>query len=251
MQVLGDLVADAREREGTLFESTERAAPYSYADFAVNAWKTGNLLRHYGVREGARVAVVVGPKAPTADDEPGWLGGTPDPLVGFLAGALDGAVVDMSPPAAVDATVLIAPDDWIDDYQRGPGTKALAYGGPPEDPTVAHLEREAWSENPLAPPATVAPDDPVLAADRTYTHGELLAASRRVVADHELTGDDAVVIRAPMSAPGTLVAGLLAPMRVGATVLLGPDRTGTVAVGGPDSREERVIDPDAVFYSSH
>jgi len=246
MQALGDLVADARERDGALFESSERAAPYSYSDFAINAWKTGNLLRHYGVRSGARAAVVAGPKAPTADDDPGWLDASPAPLVAFFAGALDGAVVDMDPPAAVDATVLIAPDDWLSEYQRGPGTKALAYGGPPEDPTVAHLEREAWSENPLEPPATVTPDAPVLAADRTYTHGDLLAASRRVVDDHDLSDDDAIVVRAPVTEPGTLVGGLLAPMRAGATVLLGPDQTGTVAVGPADSPDERVIDPAAV-----
>jgi hypothetical protein len=247
MQVLGDLVADARERQDALFESSERAAPYSYADFAVNVWKSGNLLRHYGVREGARVAVVTGPKAPTGDDEPGWLGGTPDPVLAVLAAAVDGAVVDPDPPAAVDAKVLIAPNDWLGRYELGPGTKAVAYGGPPEDPTVAHLEREAWSENPLAPPAEVAPDDPVLAADRTYTHGDLLTASRRVVEEHELTEDDEVTIDAPMTKPGTLVAGLIAPMRVGASILLGPDRSGTVAVGDDEPAAGRVIDPADVF----
>jgi len=246
MQVLGDLVAEARERDGPLFESSERAAPYSYSDFAITVWKTGNLLRHYGVREGARVAVVAGPKAPTADDQPGWLGATPDPVVAFLAGAVDGAVVDMDPPAAVDAKVMIAPNDWLADYSLGPGTKALAYGGPPEDPTVAHLEREAWSENPLEPPAEVGPSDPVLAADQTYSHGDLLAASRRVVAESDLTGDDEIVLRAPLTKPGTIVAGVLAPMRIGATVVIGDGATGTVAVGdnGP---EEQVIDPDAVL----
>jgi len=246
MQVLGDLVAEARERDGPLFESTERAAPYSYADFAVTVWKTGNLLRHYGVRAGARVAVVAGPKAPTEDDQPGWLGGTPDPIMAFLAGATDGAVVDLDPPAAVDAKVLIAPNDWLADYELGPGTKALAYGGPPEDPTVAHLEREAWSENPLEPPAEVAPEDPVLAADQTYSHGDLLAASREVVEEYDLTTDDEFVLRAPLTNPGTVVAGVLAPMRVGATVLLGPEAVGTVAIGG-DGPEERVVDPATIL----
>lgn len=247
MQVLGDLVADARERDGPLFESSERAAPYSYADFATNVWKTGNLLRHYGVREGARVAVAVGPKAPDDGDEPGWLGDTPDPVLAVLAAAVDGAILDPDPPGAVDATVLIAPNDWIDDYALGPGTKALAYGGPPEEPTVAHLEREAWSENPLEPPADVGPGDPVLAADETYSHGDLLAASRRVVAEESLDEGDAVVIRAPLTDPGALVAGVIAPMRVGASVLLGEEQTGTVAVGGDDAPEERVIDPGAVL----
>lgn len=247
MQVLGDLVADAREREGTLCDSSERTTAYSYSDVAITAWKTGNLLRHYGVRSGARVAVSAGPKAPTAEDEPGWLGGTPDPVVAFLAAALDGAIVDLDPPGAVDAKVMIAPNDWLADYELGPGTKALAYGGPPEDPTVAHLEREAWSENPLEPPAEVSPEDPVLAADETYTHGDLLAASRRVVEEQELTESDEVVLRASITEPGALVAGVLAPMRVGATILLGDGQSGTVAVAGDDSAPERVIDPDDVL----
>ena len=77
-------------------------------------------------------------------------------------------------------------------------------------------------------------------------HGDLLAASRRVVADYDLDADDEVVIDAPIAAPGALVAGVLAPMRVGATVLLGDGEIGTVAVGG-DGEEERVIEPSTVL----
>jgi len=246
MQNIGDLVAEGREREGSLFEPAERATPFSYRDFCTNAWKVGNLLRHYGVREGARVAIVAGPKAPRAEDEPGWIGESPDALQAFLGAALDGAVVDMDPPGAVESKVLIAPDAWMDDYQRGPGTKPIAYGGPPEDPRIAHLEREAWSENPLQPPGEFGPENAVLAADRTYTHGDLLAASHRVVAEYVLTAEDRIALRAPVTEPGTIVAGLLAPMRAGATVLLGNGETGTVAVAAEDveAPEERVILPD-------
>ncbi|WP_225334003.1 hypothetical protein [Halomicrobium urmianum] len=247
MQVLGDLVAEAREREGALFRAAERSAPYSYADFATNVWKTGNLLRHYGVREGARVAVVAGPKDPDDGDEPGWLGPEPTPLQVFLGAALDGAVVDLDPPGAVDATAFVAPAAWLDRYERGPGTKTLAYGGPTEDPTVAQLEREAWSENPLQPPGEVAPDDHALAADELYSHGELLAASRRVAADHDIDEDDAVAIRAPVTGAGAVVAGLLAPMRAGATVVLGDEAEGTVAVAAGDAPEGRTIAPESVL----
>ena len=244
MQTVVDLVAEGRERGGTAFRSAERATPFGYRDFCTNAWKVGNMLRHYGVREGARVAVVAGPKAPGDADEPGRVTETPDALLAFLGAALDGAVVDTDPPAAVDAKVLIAPAPWMDDYRPGPGTKPVAYGGPPEDPTVAHMEREAWSENPLQPPGEFGPEDPVLAADATYTHGDLLAASRRVGAEHDIAADDAVALRAPVTDPGTLVAGLLAPMRVGATVLLGEEETGTVAVADGDAPEDRVVRPD-------
>jgi acyl-CoA synthetase (AMP-forming)/AMP-acid ligase II len=244
MQVLGDLVAQARDRDGVLFRSPERAAPYSYSDFATNAWKGGNLLRHYGVRHGTRVAVVVGPKEPTDEDRPGYLRDAPDALLAFLAAALDGAVVDMDPPNAVDATALVAPAAWLDRYTQGPGTKGLAYGGPVDDPTIAQFERELWSENPLQPPGEVAPDDAVLAADRTYTHGELMAESGRVVADYDIDAETTVALRAPMTTAGAVVVGLLAPMRTGATVVFGGNETADIAVADGDVPEETVVRPD-------
>lgn len=244
MQTIGDIVAEGRERDGTLFDPAERSTPYSYRDFCTNAWKVGNLLRHYGVRKGARVAVVAGPKSPTAADEPGWIGESPEALQAFLGAALDGAIVDLDPPGAVDAKVLIAPNEWLNQYQCGPGTKPIAYGGPPEDPRVAHFEREAWSENPQRPPGEFGPTDPVLAADELYTHGDLLAASRRVIAEYDLTGEDRVALRAPITEPGAIVAGVLAPMSVGATVLLGDGETGTIAVSDGETPEKRRISLD-------
>ncbi|GGN85868.1 hypothetical protein [Haloarcula pellucida] len=247
MQVLGDLVADGRGRDGPLFTAPERTAPYSYRDFCTNAWKGGNLMRHYGVRKGTRVAVVAGPKNPVDGDEPGYLGTAPDPLLAVLAAMLDGAIVDVDPPGAVDATALVAPAAWLDRYELGPGTKALAYGGPSDDPTVAQFERELWSENPLQPPGDVAPDDPALAGERTYTHGDLLAASERVVAENDLSDETTVALRAPVTTAGAIVAGLLAPMQAGATVLLGDDDADVaVAPEGVDVPEERVIRPSDI-----
>jgi len=245
MQALGDLVAAAREREGVLFTAPDRTAPYSYHDFATNAWKAGNLLRHYGVRTGTRVAVVAGPKEPTEGDEPGRLRDGPDALLAFLGATLDGAVVDPDPPGAVDATALVAPAGWLDRYELGPGTKALAYGGPVEDPTVAGFERELWSENPLAPPGAVGPTDDALATDAVYSHGDLLAASEWVVTQWELDEDTAVALRAPVTSAGAIVAGLLAPMRAGATVRLSGDEPADVAVAADeDVPEKRVITPE-------
>ncbi len=250
MQTVADLVADARETEGIFATGVARAAPYSYHDFATNAWKAGNLLRHYGVRHGERAAVVIGSKEPGPDDEPGWLGDSPAPLVALLGAALDGAVLDLDPPGAVDATVLVGPAAWMDRYERGPGTKGVAYGGPPDDPRLAHFERETWSENPLAPPGDLGPEDDLLAADRVYSQGELLAASGRVVAEGDLTGDDEVVVRAPVSTPGTLAA-VFGVIRAGATLLVGDGAAGDVGVvAGPDPEsapEARTIDAAEVF----
>ncbi|MFC7020033.1 MULTISPECIES: hypothetical protein [Haloarcula] len=241
MQTLRELVAAGREREGVLFTSPERAAPYSYRDFCTNAWKAGNLMRHYGVRHGTRVAVVAGPKNPTDEDEPGVLRDGPDALLAVLAATLDGAVVDLDPPGAVDATALVSPANWLDRYELAPGTKALAYGGPSDDPTVAQFERELWSENPLQPPGEVGPADAALAGDRTYTHGDLLAAAQRVVEDYGVDAGTAVALRAPVTTAGALVGGLIAPMRVGATVLLGGDEPADLAVAPDDDVPESTV----------
>ena len=243
MQILGDIVAAGRERAGVLFTSPERKTPFSYRDFCTNAWKAGNLLRHYGVRRGTRVAVVAGPKNPTGEDEPGTLRDSPDALLAFLAATLDGAVVDMDPPGAVDATALVAPANWLDRYELGPGTKALAYGGPSDDPTVAQFERELWSENPLQPPGEFGPADDALAADRTYTHGELVAASQRIAEEYALDAETTLALRAPVTSAGAIVAGLLAPMVAGATVALGASAPADLAVATDDAPEETVIRP--------
>jgi len=227
MQLLSELVAAGREREGVLFSTPERSAPYSYRDFCTNVWKGGNLMRHYGVREAMVVAIVVGPKNPTDGDEPGYLRDCPDGLLAVLAATLDGAVVDLAP-----------------------GTKALAYGGPSDDPTVAGFERELWSENPLQPPGERAPDDPALRDDEgTYTHGEVLAASERVVEAYAIDAETTVAFRAPATSVGAVVAGLLAPMRAGATVRFGDDTASDVAVAGVDVDvpEKTVVRPGDIL----
>ena len=246
MQTLSELVAAGRERDGVLFRTPERSAPYSYRDFCTNVWKGGNLMRHYGVREGMAVAVVVGPKHPTPGDEPGYLRDCPDGLFAVLAATLDGAVADVAPGPEVDATALVAPAAWLDRYELAPGTKALAYGGPSDDPTVAGFERELWSENPLQPPGERAPEDPAVRdAEGTYSHGDLLAASERIVEAYDIDEGTTVALRAPVTSAGAVAAGLLAPLRAGATVRFGDDGESDVAVAGEGVKvpEQTVIRP--------
>jgi acyl-CoA synthetase (AMP-forming)/AMP-acid ligase II len=252
METLAAVTATGRDRDGPVVEAPDRTAAYTYREFSTNAWKVGNLLRHYGVRPGASLGVVAGPKEPTPDDRPGRLGSTPEPLLAFLGGACLGAVVDFEPPQPVDARALVLPDAWLDRYDVGPGCSRLAYGGPPETPGVAHFEREFWSENPTQPPDPVEPDDPVLrVGDREYTHADLLAGAQALVDEYGLTAGDRVAIDAPVTVAGTVVAGVVAPLFVGATIRL---RAGNplsddvvYVVSGVSGWERPRVDPAAVL----
>ena len=237
---LKELVADAKDREGTVLDAAERSAPYSYREFATNCFKAANLLGHYGVHPGAAVTVAVGPKEAPGDsgaddgetsdgetsdggsgeDAIGFLGAA-EPLLAILGGASVGATVDVRPAEPVESRALVAPA-WRSS-ETAPRCSTLAYGGPPEDPAVAHFEAELWSENPTAPPEHVDPEDPALRADEeSYSHETLLAVAGDVVADHGLDDTSQVMLSASLTDPGALVAGVLAPLSVGATVVL-PD----------------------------
>jgi hypothetical protein len=247
METLADIVAAGRDREGTVVDAPDRTADYTYHEFATNAWKAGNLLRHYGVRPGATLAVVVGPKEPSDEDEPGTLGAAADPLLAILGGAVTGAVVDLTPAEPVDARAVVLPDNWVDRYELAPGCSAVAYGGPPEASGVAHFERELWSENPIEPPEPIAPDDDALRVDgTTYTHGELVDATKRVVEEQGLEAGDVVALTAPLSTVGAVVAGVLAPLSVGATVRLGSD-DGSARYVVDEATGEKSVDPATVI----
>jgi hypothetical protein len=156
----------------------------------------------------------------SGEDAIGFLGAA-EPLLAILGGASVGATVDVTPAEPVESRALVAPA-WRSS-ETAPRCSTLAYGGPPEDPAVAHFEAELWSENPTAPPEHVDPEDPALRADgETFTHETLLAVAGDVVADHGLDDTSQVMLSASLTDPGALVAGVLAPLSVGATVVL-PD----------------------------
>jgi len=238
METVDDLVARDRRSEATALSITA-GATYDYHRFLTTAWKTGNFLRHHGVREGATVAV--------ADDP------ASQPLLSFLGTAMLGGVtrfVDPSEPTD-DVQAVVYPAAVADAAEVPPGTNRVGYGDEPEDPAVAHFGRDVWSENPSFPPVERDPDSPVLAADgATYSHRDLLTAAEAVVAEHDLDAEDRIAVRAPLAHPGTVVAGVVAPLLAGAAVVLpdadGPDTdaAGTVAVAAGGAPEPRRIGPD-------
>lgn len=226
-ETLKGLVAAGREREGTALAVADRPAPYSYRELCTNAWKAANLLGHYGVHSVGELAVEVGLKTTETEEHSptnpvqnrrGELDAA-EPLLAVLGGAILGASVDLTPEEPVDTPVLVAPADW--DIGRTKSCTRLSYGGPPTDPAVAHFERSVWSENPIEPPERVDPGDEALKFDgETWTHEELLAVVTDLVDDHDIAADSRVVLAADLTEPGGFVAGVLAPLAVGATVVV-------------------------------
>ena len=243
MDVLGDLVAPERRSDRLAYERPgERSRSYSYAAFCTDAWKAGNLLRHYGVREGATVGVLDGPKEPESRED---ATGTPVPesLLALLGASGLGADVVFDPPAEPDVRALVGPAAWLDSYDLPPGSKALAYGGPPDDPTVAHFERELWSENPIPFPEEVDPGATALRSGGTaYSHESLLAAARGVVAEFDLDEGSRVATETPLSTVGEVVAGVLAPLLAGGTITVGSEADLLVS---ETASGEGVLDPEA------
>ncbi|MFW5964553.1 MAG: hypothetical protein ACOCQM_06775, partial [Natronomonas sp.] len=135
-----------------------------------------------------------------------------------------------------DTRALVVPVGDLDEYDAGPSTKRVAYGGPPDDPSVSYFERDVWSENPTEPPDHVTPSDPLLATpESTYSHGDVLGAAAETIDDHGIASDTAVAVRGSFTAPGVVAAGLVAPIVAGGTVVGGPEAEGDIVVGGPNS----------------
>lgn len=230
MDTVGDVLARARDREGVAFDAPGRTTGYSSREFATSAWKAGNLLSHFGVHGGATVAVVVGPKAPDGDAEPGRLAAAADPLFAALGAMLLGARVDLDPAESPDAAAIVAPDAWLERYDPGPACSQLAYGGPPDAAEVIHFEREVWSENPVAPPDRVTPD--AVALVTALTQDALLDRAGAAVRRGDIDGGDRVAIDGATTAE-TFGPGILAPLAAGATIVGGDPEEVDVWVG-PD-----------------
>lgn len=236
METLGDLLVRGRRTDDVAVrdDCTVRESPgpdgpaggvpaveYTYHDYVTTAWKTANFFSLCGVHQSTTVAVVDDSAVP--------------PLLAFLGAAQLGAVTRFDPPLSVEADLLVGPDESVLAYDLPPGATRLAYttGESVADPRVEAFGRGVWSENPTEPPEDVEPGAPALwTPDGPLPHSDLLARAEAVAAD--LSPADEVVVRSPLAAVGTVVAGALAPLLVGATVVFpGEGTVGDVAVAGP------------------
>jgi hypothetical protein len=242
METIAALLRAGREREGVAIDAAGHSAPYSYREFCTNAWKAGNLLGHY-THPGGRVAVVPGPKATDDQQEATGAGGagndraesaqqaetgrgsvdSADPLLAALGGTLLGTTVALTVehPVGADALVRPAGAAWRERYPAQAGCAVLAYGGPPDPSSVEHFEAALWSENPVEPPESVDRATPAVRVDgQSHSHGDLLDRAATAVDRHSLDGQSRVLLAGDVRDPGVLVAGVLAPLSVGATVVL-------------------------------
>jgi acyl-CoA synthetase (AMP-forming)/AMP-acid ligase II len=209
-RVLGDVVARERRSEQVALrvDATDRA--YSYRDFCTTAWKAGHALSHLGVHAGSRVALAPDP--------------APQSLLTLFGAACLGARVTFDTTA--DARTVLVPTASADELAARPSRKVVVYGDAPTDPGVAHWEQVVWSENPVMPPGERASDDAVLERDgAAYTHREVLAAAESVVDAADLDADATVALRASLTDPRAVVAGVIAPLVAGGTVVLPADGT--------------------------
>jgi acyl-CoA synthetase (AMP-forming)/AMP-acid ligase II len=233
--VLGDLVARERRRDAVALRVDATGREISYRDFCTTAWKAGHALSHCGVHPGARVALAPDP--------------APQPLLTLFGAACLGACVTFDTEAT--ARAVLVPADHEGDVERRPGRAVVVYGDAPADPGVTHWERTVWSENPVRPPGERDADEVVLDSEASetpraerddvpqatgrspettgeagnpgstaYTHREVLAAATRVVDAAGLDADTSVGLRAALTDPRAVVAGVVAPLSVGGTVVL-------------------------------
>lgn len=234
MDTLRGLLARERRGEEIVLHDATTGREYDARRLLTNAWKTSNFLHHCGVRGGHTVAIV---------------GKTPEALLGFLGATSLGAVTHFEPSTATDARAVVAPTEGIGRFDLPPGGTAIAYGEPPESAHVEHFERDVWSENPTLAPAPVDPTDRALAtADGHYTHAETLAAAERAIEDADMQAGETVAVRAPLSRPGAVAAGVVAPLLAdGVIVLPDSDTVVDVAVASGDAPERTIVDPTTVL----
>ncbi|WP_232687535.1 hypothetical protein [Halobacterium zhouii] len=222
METLADVVTALDDPEQPVLRVSR---VYDAREVRSRAYKTGNALRHRGVRAGSTVAVV--------DDR------SENPLFCLLGAALLGARVRFDPAESAEARVLAGPTGDLGEYDLPTGGQRVGWGAPPDNPSWMHFERDVWSENPAFPEPTVSAGDGLLP---DVTHGDALAAARSTA--DRLDEDDVVALRAPLSTSGTVVAGVVAPLLAGASILFPEsDDVGTVAVSEGGAPEARVVDP--------
>lgn len=234
MEVLGDLVADDEsigvDSPLCLEIPGEPPTRYTVDRFARTAHKTGNFLARHGL----------GPDRPLGlvDDSAAV------PVLGFYAAGLLGAPVVVDPPKLEEVACVLGPMAWFETVDVPASTEGVGYGGQGEDPRITRFEETVPRENAGFPPTSIDPSTPLIrTVDQSFSHEAVLETARRVRSEHVLEPGDRVSVWAPLADPGTIVAGLVAPVLADATIVLTAERTEGDVVVTHETIDGRHIDP--------
>ena len=245
-----DLVARDRRSDAAALRVDATGREYSYRDFCTTAWKAGHALSHLGVHAGARVAL-----APDPAPQPlltlfgaACLGArvtfdTTAEARAVLVPAEGEGDVEGRPGRKV-VVYGDAPDDpgathwegtvWSENPVRPPGDRSAdevvldsaeprSAGGEVRR-TSGSRTQSGDSEASPTPRATGKAGDSRTWSDdaegAAYTHREVLTAAAAVAEEAGLDSATSVALRAPLTDPRAVVAGVVAPFVVGGTVVL-------------------------------
>ncbi|CCC40766.1 acyl-CoA synthetase family protein [Haloquadratum walsbyi] len=239
--IIGDIM-DRNRRNGTIALRADAADRYyTYRDFITTSYKSGNVIRYLGGRSGDEMLLVPDP--------------LPEPVLAFYGAAQLGIATRFDKTVQLNHSteelprVVLAPSTQEEAYELPPGHNLAVYGDSPTETETTHWETEVWSENPAIHPTSVAPSDIALNADKqTYTHEELITAAVRVVDRVNITPGADVVVRESLMNPHVVVAGLIAPLLAGATIVF-PDETttGEIGVSTDTVPEPKQIDLNSIW----
>jgi hypothetical protein len=233
MQSFADLLGRDRRSETVACRVGTDSHVYTYDRFCTTAWKTAHVLRRLGVHENSVVGVVPAPD--------------PKALLAVLGTGLLGATARLDPPREFDGRALVAPAEVVAEYDLPPGGQRVGFGGDPEDPTVAHYEEQVWGENPVLPPEAPGPEARVVLDEAgDATQGDVVTAARAIV-DRENVGEGSIVaLRVPLSS-ARAIAGALAPIVAGGTLVFGVDAgNADFAIGERGCAGDRVVDLQSI-----
>lgn len=219
METVKDLLRARQDREEPAVTSNTRVSDYSYEGLVTDVWKAANLFSHYGVHRGGTVTVA----GRTDSNRPVWNSGVVHPLVAILGAMTVGASVSFPKRSRTESDVLVAPVESIDSYSTGPGCTVLTYGEPPESADVTGFESALWSENAVEPPEPLSSGTTAMSLDgRQLSHASLIDAAKRLRTAYDL--DESATLRSlphPVEV-GSVAAGIIAPILVGATIAIDP-----------------------------
>jgi len=275
MRVLDDIVARDRRSDAVALRVDATGREYSYRDFCTTAWKTGHALSHLGVHAGSRVAL-----APDPAPQPlltffgaACLGArvtfdtTAEARAVLVPATSEGDVA--ARPGRKVVVYGDAPDDpgvthwertvWSENPVRPPGERSAdeVVLDSAEQRSAGNRTGSDDGEERRSSGNRTGSDDGEerrSSGNRTesddagaaaYTHREVLTAAEGVVDAASLDADVSVGLRAPLTDPRAVVAGVIAPLSVGGTVVL-PDGEVDADVVVGDGEDERAVRVETV-----